>query len=44
MLLKISYPLIGRRFEPRVVPLKKSGVTTSPLDGVTVILIDVKIF
>jgi hypothetical protein len=36
---QINYPLIGWRLEPRVVPLRKSGVPTSPLDGVTIILI-----
>jgi hypothetical protein len=37
-------PLDGWRLEPRVIPLKKSGVPTSPLDGVTAILIHHQIF
>jgi hypothetical protein len=32
----ISYPLSGWWLEPRVVPLKKNSVPTSPLDGVTI--------
>jgi hypothetical protein len=38
------YPLVGRRLEPRGGPPKKSGVTTSPLDQVTVFLVDEQIF
>jgi hypothetical protein len=36
---EVKYPLIRWRLEPRVVPLRKSGVPTSPLVEVTVILI-----
>jgi hypothetical protein len=36
---QIKYPLIGWRLEPRVVSLRKSGVPTSPMDGVTIIIV-----
>jgi hypothetical protein len=42
-LLKQSFNALGS-IEPRVVPLKKSGAPTSPLDGVTFILIHHQIF
>jgi hypothetical protein len=35
----INYPLGGLRLDPRAVSPYQSGVTTTPLDGVTVILI-----
>jgi hypothetical protein len=35
------YPLDGLRLDPRAVSPNQSGVTTSPLDGVSVILINV---
>jgi hypothetical protein len=34
---EFKYPLCGWRLESRVIPLKKSGVTTSPLDRVKVV-------
>jgi hypothetical protein len=37
-------PLGGLRLEPRAVSPNQSGVTTSPLDGVKSILIQVKYF
>jgi hypothetical protein len=41
---KINHPLDGLRLEPKPVALKKSDVTTSPLDRVTVILVQWQIF
>jgi hypothetical protein len=35
------YPLDGLRLDPRAVSPSQPGVTTTPLDGVSVILIDV---
>jgi hypothetical protein len=40
----IHYPLDGLRLDPRAVSPNQSGVTTAPLDGVSVILIDIQIF
>jgi hypothetical protein len=34
-----QYPLDGLRLDPRAVSPNQSGVTTTPLDGVSVILI-----
>jgi hypothetical protein len=39
-----SCPLGGLRLEPRAVSPNQSGVSTSPLDGVTLILIHYQIF
>jgi hypothetical protein len=36
---KINYPLVKWRLEGRAVSTNQSGVTTSPMDRVTVILI-----
>jgi hypothetical protein len=38
------YPLGGLRLDPRGVSTNQSGVTTTPLDGVSVILMEVRIF
>jgi hypothetical protein len=38
------YPLGGLRLDPRAVSPNQSGVTTTPLDGVSVILIELQIF
>jgi hypothetical protein len=40
----IKFPLDGLRLGPRAVSPNQSGVTTTPLDGVSVILIRGKIF
>jgi hypothetical protein len=40
----IHYPLGGLRLNPRAASPDQSGVTTTPLDGVSVILIEVQIF
>jgi hypothetical protein len=40
----IQHPLDGLRLDPRAVPPNQSGVTTTPLDGVSVILIRGEIF
>jgi hypothetical protein len=40
----IHYPLGGLRLDPRAVSTNQSGVTNTPLDGVSVILIEVQIF
>jgi hypothetical protein len=34
-----QYPLGGLRLDPRAVSPKQSGVTTTPMDGVSVILV-----
>jgi hypothetical protein len=39
-----QYALYGLRLDPLSVPLKKSGVTTRPLDGVSVLLVEGQIF
>jgi hypothetical protein len=39
----IHYPLGHLRLDPRDVSPNQSGVTTIPLDGVSVILIEVQI-
>jgi hypothetical protein len=39
-----QYPLDGLRLDPRAVPPNWSGVTTAPLDGVSVLLIRGEIF
>jgi hypothetical protein len=36
---EINYALFGWQLKPRVIPLKKSGATTCPLDKVTFILV-----
>jgi hypothetical protein len=38
------YPLGGLRLDARAVSPNQSGVTTTPLDGVSVILIEGQIF
>jgi hypothetical protein len=38
------YPLDGLRLDPLSVSPNQSGVTTTPLDGVSVILIETQIF
>jgi hypothetical protein len=38
------YPLVGLRIDPRAVSPNQSGVTTTPLDGVSVLLIRYLIF
>jgi hypothetical protein len=38
------YPLGRLRLDPRAVSPNQSGVTTTPLDGVSVILIELQIF
>jgi hypothetical protein len=40
----IQYPLDGLRLDPRAVSPNPSGVTTTPLDGVSVVLIREQIF
>jgi hypothetical protein len=35
-----QYPLDGLRLDPLSVSMNQSGVTTTPLDGVSVILIN----
>jgi hypothetical protein len=40
----INYPLVEWRLVPRAVSPNQSGVTTSPLDGVTLIPIQYKYF
>jgi hypothetical protein len=40
----IHYPLDRLRLHPRAVSTNQSGDTTTPLDGVSVILIEVQIF
>jgi hypothetical protein len=40
----IHYPLDGLRLNSRAVSPNYSGVTTAPLDGVSVILIHIQIF
>jgi hypothetical protein len=32
---QINYPLVGKRLEPKGVPLNQSGVTTNPWGEVT---------
>jgi hypothetical protein len=39
-----QYPLDGRRLDPLSVSLNQSSVTTTPLDGVSVLLIRYFIF
>jgi hypothetical protein len=39
-----QYPLVGLRLDPLSVSPNQSGVTTTPLDGVSVILIRTQIF
>jgi hypothetical protein len=39
-----QYPLFGLRLDPLSVPLEKSGVTTAPIDGVPVLLVERQIF
>jgi hypothetical protein len=38
------YPLVGLRLDPRAVAPNQSGVTTTPLDGVSVLLTRYLIF
>jgi hypothetical protein len=40
----IHYPLGGLRLNPMAVSTNQSGVTTTPLDGVSVHLVDGQIF
>jgi hypothetical protein len=40
----MNQALTGGRLEPMPVPQKHSGITTSPWDEVTLILIEVQIF
>jgi hypothetical protein len=40
----IHYPVGGLRLDPRAVSPNQSGVTTAPLDGVSVHLIEVQKF
>jgi hypothetical protein len=40
----IHYPLGELRLDPRAVSPNQSGVTTTPLDGVSVVLIKTQIF
>jgi hypothetical protein len=40
----IKYPLDNLRLDPWAVSPSQSGVTTTPLDGVSVILIKIQIF
>jgi hypothetical protein len=35
----IHYPLGGLRLDPRAVSPNQSGVTTTPLDGVSILII-----
>jgi hypothetical protein len=39
-----QYPLVELRLDPRAVSAKQSGATTTPLDGVSVFLIQRQIF
>jgi hypothetical protein len=39
-----QYPLIGSRLDPLSVTPNRSGVTTTPLDGVSILLIETQIF
>jgi hypothetical protein len=39
-----QYPLVEKRLDPRAISTNQSGVTTTPLDGVSVILIELEIF
>jgi hypothetical protein len=39
-----QYPSVDLRVDPSAVSTKQSGVTTTPLDGVSVILIQYVIF
>jgi hypothetical protein len=39
-----QYPLDGLRLDPLSVTPKQSGVTTGPIDGVSVFLIETQIF
>jgi hypothetical protein len=39
-----QYPLDGLRLDPRAVSQNRSGFTTAPLDGVSVLLIRREIF
>jgi hypothetical protein len=40
----MQHPLDGLRLDPRAISPKQSGVTTTPLDGASVILIRGEIF
>jgi hypothetical protein len=40
----IHYTLGGLRLDPRAISPNQSGVTTTPLEGVSVILIEGQIF
>jgi hypothetical protein len=40
----MQYPLHGWRLNPRTVSPNQSGVTTAPIDGVSVLLIRGEIF
>jgi hypothetical protein len=39
-----QYPLLGSRLDPLSVTPNRSGVTTTPLDGVSVLLMETQIF
>jgi hypothetical protein len=39
-----QYPLVGSRLDPLYVSPSWSGVTTTPLDGVSILLIETQIF
>jgi hypothetical protein len=39
-----QYPLVEKRLDPRAIPTNQSGVTTTPLDGVSVLLARYLIF
>jgi hypothetical protein len=39
-----QYPLVGLRLDPLSVSPNRSGITTTPLDGVSVLLIPYLIF
>jgi hypothetical protein len=50
-ILKLDYeyslkenPLVGSRLDPLSVSSNQSGVTTTPLDGVSVILVQYQIY
>jgi hypothetical protein len=39
-----QYPSVGKRLDPLSITTKQSGVTTSPIDGVSVLVVTHEIF